>query len=362
MSLLLLLDGGCPGEEADPAGTALGSFLGMLRSLLDGVFKQDDLIGGRAVTRLTQSLSASELGCMYVESTIGFGELTDGQATSRVLVGGEVIEGIQRNNAVPFLFEGLTRGVSNTEAKTHPAGSLVYDLSRNTSAIDRVRRGLLVDYAVDEDLQVIQRNLGLKRCPGIDDETLRAVIKAVAYLPKQTLHAFRKALDALLGSGNYTITERTSTDPYTVYVGVRSSTTTDIRGRFLLNGGERQETTGALAVITDYPIDSVQGVYDDTESARRGRREGLTNYFTSGSFAGQEITLGSSPGAAGTPVIIDYTSFNAHYLAADETVRQDFDQEDRWAYLADPLLATRCLLDQIRAAGVRVEVFTLLES
>ena len=68
---------------------------------------------------------------------------------------------------------------------------------------------------------------------------------------------------------------------------------------------------------------------------------------------GSTITLGTSPGAGGTPVIVDYTAFSAHYLAENETTLHD---ADFYAYLADPLLATRCLLEQVRAAGIQVEV------
>jgi hypothetical protein len=96
------------------------------------------------------------------------------------------------------------------------------------------------------------------------------------------------------------------------------------------------------------------GVFLDTPEARRGRREGLTNYFLpGGSVLGSTITLGTSPGPIGTAVLVDYTAFSAHYLARDEAV---LDAADRWAYLADPLLTARCLLDQIRAAGVRVDL------
>jgi len=84
-----------------------------------------------------------------------------------------------------------------------------------------------------------------------------------------------------------------------------------------------------------------------------GYRDGFTNYFTAGSFLGNTITLGSSPGGAGTAVIVDYGAFTAHYLADDETIRDD---EDFYAYLTDPVLSVRCLLDQIRAAGTQLKI------
>jgi hypothetical protein len=286
----------------------------------------------------------------------------------------------------------LTRGVGNTTPKLHPPTTLVLDLSRNTSAIDRLRRAFLVEFALLEDLEVIARNLGLERCPGTSQEQLRRIIKAVAYLPKQTINAFLQALIALTGGvlgTDFSIIERLATDPFKVFVEIAVAIATDIKGRFLLNGGEPQLTTGALSVATTYPVllsalapypgaasQIIEGrtfafpagiagslqfsVFDDTPLTRRGFRDGFTDYAAGGSAAGNVITLGSTPGGAGTAVLVDYTAFVAHYLADNETVRQAFDPDDNWAYLADPLLAARCLLEQIRAAGVKVELSTLL--
>jgi hypothetical protein len=329
----------------------------MLRAALDAVFKEDDRIGGRAVTRLTADLPADDTTGLIVESTIGFGEQTDGEEDAKLLVGGEVVLASGRSTRFPFQFTGLSRAQSNTDAILHPAGTIVFDLSRNTSAIDRLRRGFLVDFAVGEDLEVIARNFGLHRCPGMTQEQLRSVIKAMAYLPKQPIDAFNQALTALLGAGTFTIIERTTSRPWYVFVQVEIDLSTDIRGRFFLNGGEPQLTTGGGGTVdTDYDINHVIGVYSDTPLTRRGFRDGEINFFTSGSFVGNTITLGTIPGGPGTAVIVDYGAFDAHYLAANETVRQDALQGDHWAYLADPLLAARCLLDQVRAAGIVVEL------
>ena len=387
MSLLLLLSAQCPPEDPDGVGTgALADGAWNLEAALDAIFKEDDRIGGRAVTRLRSTLEPDEINCMDVESTIGFGELADGTGDGRLLVGGEVIDFAGRNSNDPFLFSDLTRSVESTEATRHPPGTLVFDLSRNTSAIDLVRRGLMVDTAVGEDLEVIQRNLGLRRCRGVTEEQLRRIIKAVAYLPKQTIPAFRDALLALWDDpALFVVYELLVTRPWTVFVEIDTPPATDIRGRFTLNSGEPQLTTGVSTVDTSYDVlestlaaypgaaTRVLGgrtytypagaagsrpfsVYDDTPLTRRGYRDGFTDYAAGGSVVGNTITLGSSPGPLGTPVLVDYAAFTAHYTAYDEAVRQDLAQADRWAYLADPLLATKCLLDQIRAAGIRVEV------
>ncbi len=357
---------------------------GLFSALLDAIFGSDEDIAGKPLTRLVAPLLDTDTASMEVESTLSIGENTDGSADALLLVGGEIISATGRTDGpVTFTFDTLTRALENTKALTHPPGSLVFDLSGNASALDHLRRGLLVDYAVGEDLDIIGRNLGLTRCAGVTQDQWRAIIKAVAYLPKTTIHAFDEALMALLGANQYALRENITADPWKVFVDVIVLLATSLRGRFMLNGGEPALTTGLTTVDVDYDViepllvaypgnpsqtyglrtidypaalagTATVGVYDDTPESRRGNRDGLTNYFLpGGSVAGSTITLGTSPGAASTPVIVDYTAFSAHYLALNETVSED---ADYYSYLFDPLLAVRCLLDQIRAAGVKVEV------
>lgn len=308
--------------------------MGLFQAVLDAIFYQDDLIAGQRVTRLQTSIDEGETASMEVESTNGFGRWVDGGTVSRVLVNGEIIES-QSRTVTKFLT--LTRGVAGTVTPAmHLGGSLVYDASGNMSALDHVRRGILVEHAIGEDLNIIGANLGLRRCPGLDDDTWREIIQAVAYLPKQTLDAFSRALTALLGAGAFTVYERTSTSPYQVFVELVAVLSDELRGTFVLNGGERQVTTGLNTVETTYDINNVIGVYEDNILTRRGFRDGYTNYFLPGGTSLLNvITLGTSPGAAGTAVIVDYGAFTAHYLAPDETVRDD---ADFYAYLTTQLL------------------------
>jgi len=71
--------------------------------------------------------------------------------------------------------------------------------------------------------------------------------------------------------------------------------------------GEAQASTGALAVETDQPIGRVRGVWRASDTNRTG-----TDYFTGGSATPNttEITLGISPGAAGSALLIDYDIYN----------------------------------------------------
>jgi hypothetical protein len=77
--------------------------------------------------------------------------------------------------------------------------------------------------------------------------------------------------------------------------------------------GEAENTSGTLAVSSDFPLGTIIGVYRDTDTRRIG-----TNYFTGGSFTPNttDITLGISPGPTGTAVLIDYVKFNATPLGA----------------------------------------------
>ena len=455
--------------------------MGLLAAILDAIHGEDERIAGVQVTRLTTPLLAAEVGTMNVESTLRFGETLDGGGEALVIVGGEIILATGRTATT---FTGLTRGVDNTNVpNVHPITTNVYDYAQNTSAIDHLRRAFLLDFAIGEDINVIGRNLGLERCDGLTDEQWRELIKLVAYMPKQPLDTYRQVLDVVF-PGQYDLITDLLSKPYTVRVDLAVSPGSSKKGRFFLNGGEAQLTTGLLSVNTDDPIlpsthignaavgsiievsggfhvdgenfvlddgvnpavtfeyddnasviqnpvlrainftagDSdatialtalvainnaptlavtaspagvngidlvndalgiagnvpitttvadtvfavsgmaggidvgaigVFGVFDDTPLTRLGYRLGFTNYFTGGSFVGSTITLGSSPGAVGTAVLIDYIAFNANYLADDETI---VDDDDFYAYLGDDTVLIRCLLDMVRAAGIKVDV------
>lgn len=268
---------------ADAPGTGAGPGAGMLEALLDAIHNEDNRIGGRAVTKLVAPLTVDGIAA-EVLSTIGFGEYVTGSGDARLLIGDEIVLASGRTSTGPYTFTGLTRGTAGSEARAWPAGTLVYDYAENTSAIDKLRRGFFVDTAEGADLRVIARNLGLAVCPGITDDELRRVIRAIAYLPKGPLDAVRKTLEAYYGNTtSWSAYERHETAPWTIFVEVDVPLRTELRGRF-------------------------------------------------------------------------YLGF--HYLAADETVRQDAGNADLWAYLGDPFATLRCLLEQVRGAGYKIEIKT----
>jgi hypothetical protein len=456
---------------------------GLLRAMLDAVHGSDEQIGGQAVAKLRVGLDddATEI---LVESTLGFGEFTEGTGNGKLVIGGEIID---YDGRTPDSFTGLTRGVDSTKIlPRYPTSTVVYDLAQNTSALDLLRRAFLVRFAIGPDLDQVGRNLGLDRCPGVGDEIWRRVVQDVAYLAKQPPSAIVTALNALQGAGNYTFFERAVTSPNRFFVGVDTPLTDSLQGRFFLNSGEQQvvgaggviplnfalidvpfvgnSPTGILRVVSgaflndgedfilndgvnlpvtfefdddasvvpapqlrpvpftatdteedvrDAIIAAITGagaininasaldpqrvalvnpvigaagniviassvsdsvwnadgmaggadagtdngvrVFFDQPAWRDGYRDPSTDLYAlfGGTVTGpSELTLAAiSPG---TPVIVDYHTHPAHYLAPDETFRND--GTDFPPYFADNLLAARCLLDQVRAAGVGVEL------
>jgi hypothetical protein len=330
---------------------------GLWKAAIDAILGQTERYAGQAITELTTPLAIDEVATANVASTIRFGVEVDDTTISVLLIGGEIVLATGRTLTS---FTTLSRGYRTTAPRLHPPGTLVYDLTRNRTALDLVRRGFFVRTARLEDLDVIGRNLGLHKCPGLDEETWRALIQVMAYLPNQPIDAFKRVLDVFPGIGNYEIVEDLITNPSQVFVFVNIPTSNSLRGKFFLNGGEPQVADGAgLTVTTTYPINNVLGVFDDDSDTRRGNRDGRTNYLNpGGTFLGSVITLGTPVGAA-APLIVDYGAFEAHYLAEDETVRYPADG-DFFPYLSDPSAIVQCLLDQVRAAGVRVIVTATL--
>lgn len=350
---------------------------GLLRALIDAVHGEDNRIGGQALTRLTQDLNEASTATMFVESTLRFGQVTDGSPAARFQVGEEVIEATGRTEATGNMtFTTLTRGVDGTPISTHASGTLVFDLSANTSAIDFMRRGLSVNTAKSVDLDVIGRNLGLHKCEGISEEAWRRFIKAVAYAPKGRLAVVDAALEAYFNNtSDYRIIERLITAPSRVILEVLLplvSGVATIQGRFVLTGNTPRVTTGLTTVTTPHPIRQIFGVFLSTKASRRGLRQGLTNYYLS--HVGSTITLSPSPGAIGTAVLVDYQGYNGtnqinyHYLAygfgADSWITPHYipvptavqNDADRWAYLSDPSETIRCLLDQVRPPGIEFNI------
>lgn len=197
-----------------------GSYFRLL-SDLSGVVTQTAAIASRdSATQLT--LSGAGLGANFsgdsweiytppetsalVESTLGF-DPSGGQ----LFIDGTLYR-YTSLTATSFLGmsydDGTGTFTSGCEpASSYPIGTVVQDYTRNFSAIDIWRRSFFVRTATGSDLDVVGRNLGVERVPELSDTTYRAVIEAVAYTHRGTVAAMERALDALVGAGNWEIFE-----------------------------------------------------------------------------------------------------------------------------------------------------------
>jgi hypothetical protein len=122
--------------------------------------------------------------------------------------------------------------------RRHRVEATVVNLNRELSAVDAVRRAILVNYAEGEDLSALGRNLGVNRIGFFaDDDVFREVIKATAYAPKGTVLGLKFALNALVGEGNYEIYEDLINYPNQVFITLPSGAliTAEFRGKTYLN-------------------------------------------------------------------------------------------------------------------------------
>ena len=214
---------------------------GLFRAILEAIHGSDDDIAGQRLTRLTAPLLVDD-DEIQVHSTIGFGEVKDGTGNAKLVIDGEIITATGRTLKS---FTGLERGIDRSDIPSvHNNTSLVYDYAQNTTALDHARRGIFVDTAVGTDLDVIGRNLGVDKCPGLTDDQWREVIKATAYLSKTTHAAFLYALAAIFDENDFFVFERNITNPFTTFVEVAAPLGGDLQGKFFLNRGEPHTTTG----------------------------------------------------------------------------------------------------------------------
>lgn len=151
--------------------------------------------------------------------------------------------------------------------------SPVTDGSQSYSGIDRLRRALLVDYATEEELDRIGRNLAVTRPLGIDDEQFRCLLKTLSYLPKGTEYALELVLECLFPGGQYEIYEDLANFPNRVFIEIE-----DI-------GGDSTEFEGKTYMAPG-PVDS--GPAADQSPGRGGRELVTTTTATS-------MTLGTEP-------------------------------------------------------------------
>lgn len=189
-------------------------------------------------------------------------------------------------------FDGITF-VDGAKQQHEPLAE-VLDFTREFSGLDTIRRSLLVDYATGEDLTVIGANHAVPRPPELtDDDTYRALIRAVSYAPRGPIAAMEQALTALFGAAGYEIFEDntigtnrdaaatgvfvdepagTINNPATVFFRRNSNREEDSSGKTFLDTEEIRPLDSATQVTLDSAPDSpirVAGVRLAPEPGRR---------------------------------------------------------------------------------------------
>jgi len=206
------------GEASPEDVVAAGEYLGILEATSSAIGEEDNAIGGLYLTRLTATVAAGATS-FPVETTDGWGD------TGKISMDGVVYYYTGKTDTT---FTGITYlrgGVATSGAViNHRIASTVVDISRTRSALERLRRAMLVEYAEGEDLSVVGRNLKVNRLPVLSgDDQFREVIKALAYNPKGTVLGITLALEALLGVGNAEVYEDLIAYPNVVFIKMDSA-------------------------------------------------------------------------------------------------------------------------------------------
>lgn len=143
----------------------------------------------------------------------------------------------------------------------HPALTEVTEASQSYSALDKLRRALLIDYATEEELDRIGRTVAVSRGSGVSDAIYRSVIKALAYAAKGTEICLELVLDAIFPAGGYTIYEDRINVPNTVFLLLPTlDPGQDFEGRTFISSEEPQTATATTTVDIDHVPITVVGI------------------------------------------------------------------------------------------------------
>lgn len=171
-----------------------------------------------------------------VESVLGWPD------SGKVLIDGVLYSYASRTKD-PASLDGITYELADAVhiglRRTHTELAVVTDLTRTRSALDQLRRAILVAYAEEGDLSSLGRNYGVFRYPFLpDDDVFRAIIRALAYNPRGTWFGIELALDAMVGADNWEAWEDLVDNRNTVYVKLLNDAadTLDFEGKTYLTG------------------------------------------------------------------------------------------------------------------------------
>lgn len=187
--------------------------VGVIEALTSAIGEALNEVGGLRFTRLTanHALGATTAN---VETTYGW------PTSGKFIVQGTLYAYTGKTpltlTGISYVVAGVVVNGLRTDLRV---ATPVIDFSRTFSALDRTVARLFVGYAEGEDLSIIGRNLGVDRPVGLeDDETFRAVVQALAYLPRGTMYGLETALTAFFGEGNFEVWENFPLYRNTVFV------------------------------------------------------------------------------------------------------------------------------------------------
>lgn len=204
-------------------------------------------------------------------------------STGRIALGGQIYT---YSGVTSTAFTGLVNAQATTGLLgTARVGDVVTDASRTATQIDDLRASFFLAYAEGLELDIIGRNYGVSRPRGVNDTTYRALLQVLIFLEGQTEHAIEKLLDALVGSGNYSIYEDLISNMFKVFIEVQYTLFTQTRGQTYMQGTEPGTRLTSTTVEVDHDVSLVYGVWDETDTARTG-----TNYAEGSAAASTSST------------------------------------------------------------------------
>ncbi|UCF48587.1 MAG: hypothetical protein JSU89_15710 [Myxococcales bacterium] len=280
------------------------------------------------------SQSSKAVTTLPVESTLDFSE------DSKVSIDGAVYYYTGKTDQSFTGIYHLVGGVSIAGVqRLHRVESVVYDRNRDRSAIDLVRRAMLVDYAEGEDLNALARNLGVLRLAFLsDDDQFREIVKVLAYNPKGTLYGLQLALEGLVGAGNFTIYEDPINFPAEVFITLSAAAflATVPQGSAYLSGGELVDWDSLTQVTVAYPAASYGAVrhvrmaplshvtdttsaYPSTDQYERYPGSGLSNFYTTTGTEGTTVQIVTTDGGAleftNGPMAVNYAYYGRQHTS-----------------------------------------------
>lgn len=139
---------------------------------------------------------------------------------------------------------------------TQPEDAEVIDDSGSYSSLDRLKRSMLVNFATEDELDQVGRNVSVVRPVTFRDRIHRRFIKARAYLPATPIYGFETILDALFPQGGWAVYEDLETHPNEVFITLPTQDLgEDPEGRAFMTQREvLTPDTATQVTVTETPV------------------------------------------------------------------------------------------------------------